>query len=148
MGHVTDPRLPVTGRLSVCMLSLLVEGIRLQRQIPDSRLITSEGRVFDPQPQVLVIRDAAVALGVESEFIGILDRSVNTMQEAIAYRSKFGKCMRLILVTSTVHMSRAVLLFRKPGLDPVSAPTGRMRRNLYGQVMHEYVVMVWVFIRF
>src|SRR2546430_11935181 len=45
----------------------LVEGIRLHRQIPGSRLVITGGAIFESLSSARVIADLALALGVESE---------------------------------------------------------------------------------
>ena len=44
--HSPDPNLPVTGQLSEASLVRLVEGIRIHRELPKSKLILSGGEVF------------------------------------------------------------------------------------------------------
>ena len=53
-GHTSDQRLSVTSQISDLSLSRLVEGIRLHREIPNSKLILSGGRVFIQCPKQIL----------------------------------------------------------------------------------------------
>ena len=46
----------------------------------------------------------------------------NTRKEAETYVKNFGTKNRLILVTSAIHMPRAVMNFQKAGVNPIAAP--------------------------
>lgn len=125
-GHTNDDLLPANDQLSNAALGRLVEGIRLQRQIPGSLLITSGygGREGIAQAQVLL--NAAVLLGVEPSEIRMQENPENTWMEATEYRRLFGDTMSLVIVTSAIHMPRAMYLFRKAGLNPMAAPTNHL----------------------
>lgn len=64
-------------------------------------------------------------LGVDADAIITQDRSVNTAEEARdnAALLKERGSKRVILVTSAMHMRRAVALFEKQGLEVIPAPT-------------------------
>ena len=48
-GHISDPGIPATSQLSDASLARLVEGVRLYKMLPGSKLVLSGGCVFDPQ---------------------------------------------------------------------------------------------------
>jgi len=163
-GHTNDERLPANNQLSVAALGRLAEGIRLQRQIPGSMIITSGSRGKEKKPQSTVLAEAAVLLGVEPNQLMQQTLPENTRQEAAEYKRIFGDSAQLILVTNAVHMPRAMYSFRQAGLDPIPAPTNHLlkkgsERNFrswiptagniskMGNAIHEYVGMLWYKLR-
>ena len=64
-GHTSDPSLPVTSQLSRASLLRLVEGIRVYRKNPGSKIILSGGAEFDAVPEAKTLADAAQALGMK-----------------------------------------------------------------------------------
>jgi len=123
-GHVTDPSLPVTSRLSSASLIRLVEGIRVHRKNPGSKMIVSGGAVFDPRPEAHSLADAAQVLGMERDDIIMEADSKDTKDQARFIQALVGK-NRFVLVTCASHMPRAMALFRKAGMDPIPAPAGQ-----------------------
>lgn len=85
----------------------------------------------------------------------------NTRAEANEYKRLFADSVQLVLVTSAIHMSRAMYLFQKTGLDPLAAPTnhlvkkGQQKKDFWywlpssGNIkrmesaIHEYVGLFW-----
>ena len=121
-GHISDQKLPVTSQISGLSLIRLVEGIRLHREIPKSKLILSGGRVFDPVSEANVMAEVAVGIGVEKENLVLEEDSKDTEDQA---RFIYGmvKQERFILVTSASHIPRTMILFKKLGMHPIPAPT-------------------------
>jgi uncharacterized SAM-binding protein YcdF (DUF218 family) len=159
-GYSDDKKLNPTDRLSVTALGRVVEGIRLYRLIPGSKLIFSgfSGRLSVSQAEVSVA--AAISLGVSHSDIKSLTTTRTTYDEAHTFFSSFGNNSSLILVTDAIHMPRAVRLFKDAGVDPVPAPTNHIIkrgsakspftwmpsseniRNLDAAV-HEYAGLLW-----
>ncbi len=162
-GLVSDPRLPPNSQISEAALSRVVEGVRLYKAIPGSKLLLSGGAVFDPVPEARVMAQIAVLLGVKPQDIVLEQESRDTAAEAaLIARMINGK--RIILVTSAAHMPRSMALFKKQGLQPIPAPADFLvRERLYltpgdffpgpgslGQVqtaVHEYLGMAWAWLR-
>ena len=121
-GHTSGQKLSVTSQLSDLSLFRLVEGIRLHREIPKSKLLLSGGRVFDPVSEANVMAEVAVAIGVKKENLVLEEDSKETEDQA---RIIYGmiKQERFILVTSASHMPRSMTLFKKLGMHPIPAPT-------------------------
>jgi uncharacterized SAM-binding protein YcdF (DUF218 family) len=159
-GHTADPDLPATGQLSTQALQRLTEGLRIHRQLPQSRLIVSGYGNRSSRSQAEILRQAALELGAEPERISIQAEPSNTEEEARIYREKFGNDLPLILVTSAAHMPRAMYLFRQAGFGPVPAPAGYLVRKdpeagyrftLFSAdhlkkvqaALHEYIGMRW-----
>ena len=159
-GHTDDKRLPENSQLTITALARLTEGIRIHRQIAGSVLITSADAGTQEIPQAEVVAKAAVLLGVDESNIRKQLLPKNTWTEATEYKRLFGDTAQLVLVTSAIHMPRAMYLFQKAGLKPVAAPTdyllkkGKKRGFRYlipspGYIsrteaaLHEYVGILW-----
>ena len=121
-GHVSDPRLPVTSQIGGASLYRLVEGIRLHRHLPGSRLILTGGPGLDVVPNAEVVAAVARELGVPQEELIVLGKPRDTREEAACVREIVGTSP-FVLVTSAFHMPRAMRVFREAGLRPVPAPT-------------------------
>ncbi len=87
------------------------------------------GDPFDPSPgQARLSRSYALAAGVPPEDFWIEETSRNTFENAREAKAILEREFpgddppRVILVTSSTHMLRSVLVARKAGLDPVPAP--------------------------
>ncbi|MCI4647571.1 ElyC/SanA/YdcF family protein [Phaeodactylibacter sp.] len=122
-GHSSAPTLPPNNQLSHKALVRLVEGIRLKRQHPAAKLIGSGKSSSKRAPQATVLMNTAVALGIAPS--DTLQSSIpyNTETEAIAYAQRFGTQTPLILVTSALHMPRALFWFQQQGIEAIPAPT-------------------------
>jgi uncharacterized SAM-binding protein YcdF (DUF218 family) len=120
-GSSSDPGLPEGARLSEASLARLVEGVRLQRQLPGSRLLLSGGSVFGSDPDAETMRALALDLGVEPSSLVLDSASPDTETQAEAVRARVG-ADEFFLVTSASHMRRSVALFRKAGTNPIPAP--------------------------
>jgi uncharacterized SAM-binding protein YcdF (DUF218 family) len=128
-GHTTNPQLPVTSQIKKTALVRLIEGIRIQRKYPDSKLILSGGIVFDPIPHAMIMADIASELGIDENDIIIEAESRDTKDEAMLIKS-IVKDERFVLVTSASHMPRSMALFKKLGMTPVAAPTAHLVKNV------------------
>ena len=116
-GFRPDPNLPPNDRLSGNGLVRLVEGVRMARLVPGARLIVSDGL---GQGQALA--ETAAILGVEPRRITVEPLSLDTSDEAALLPPLVGDAP-FLLVTSALHMRRALSLCRKQGLHPIPAPT-------------------------
>jgi uncharacterized SAM-binding protein YcdF (DUF218 family) len=164
-GHTSDFQIPPNSQLSSSSLSRLVEGIRVHRSLPGSKLILSGGALYDPAPDAQVMADVAVTLGVERQNLILETLSKDTEDEARLIQKIVGNAP-LVLVTSASHMPRSMALFRKLGMQPIPAPTdyGVKERQETGidpgrffpQVMHladahtavyEYLGLAWAKLR-
>ena len=126
-GYAREQGRPPTAWLTATGLERLVEGVRVLRLAPASRLVVS-GRGDRDEPSTAAVMElAAVSLGVDPARIVRLDDPRDTAEEIAALRALVGK-QRVAIVTSAEHMPRAMALAARAGLDavaaPVSAPTG------------------------
>jgi uncharacterized SAM-binding protein YcdF (DUF218 family) len=160
-GHTNDSRLPANNQLAKGALARLAEGIRILNEVEGSVLVTSgwSGK-REAIPQAEVLAQTAVLLGVDSARIKKQILPKNTWMEASEYKRLFGDTATLVLVTSAIHMPRAMYLFQKAGLNPLPAPTdhlikkGEKTNPLFwmpkaGNIaktesaIHEYVGILW-----
>lgn len=158
-GGVYNPQQPSSSQLSAASLARLSEGIRIQRQIPNSKLILSEGSYYQLLPIGDVMARVAQDLGVAPESIVIERESHDTEGQAELIHPLVGGD-RFILVTSASHMPRSMALFTKRGMAPLAAPTDfstlsseTLRPSLFypnaGELrkvelaIHEYLGLAW-----
>ncbi|MFK5926803.1 MAG: ElyC/SanA/YdcF family protein [Desulfuromusa sp.] len=120
---------PVTSELSPTAIVRLAEGIRIYRLNPGSQLIFTgfKGVVEDPVSYPEKLRELALALGVPTEDILIFNGPRDTMEEAEVIAANFPDAL-LVLVTTAVHMPRALNLFHRVGLEPIPAPTEHLSK--------------------
>lgn len=162
-GVKVDPQLPATSQLGTSSLVRLVEGIRLHRHLPGSKLLLSPGFHLASVPTREIVSAAAQALGVDQQNIAVGPYVRDTHEEAVAFQTFVGR-EPFILVTSALHMPRAMALFTKLHMRPIPAPAGhwvtpRLRTSVGSFIpgpgwlgysaaaIHEYVGMLWAKLR-
>jgi uncharacterized SAM-binding protein YcdF (DUF218 family) len=162
-GHVSDQRLPVTSQLSGNSLVRLIEGVRIYRKCPGSKLVLSGGGVFDTISSAEIMADIARELGVNQDDIITESVSKDTKDEAILIKPIVNN-NHFILVTSASHMPRSMAMFRKLGMNPVAAPTSYLSMGRSGlnptcffpktsnlikseRVFYEYLGVIWAKLR-
>lgn len=121
-GHIADPEIDPTSRLAGATLVRLIEGIRLYKELPGSKLLLSGGAVYGSTPESAVMADFAQALGVPLHDLVQEAQSRDTADEARIIKDMV-QDDRFILVTSASHMPRSMALFQKQGMKPIPAPT-------------------------
>ncbi len=121
-GHTSDPALPAISQLSRASLARLVEGMRLYRGLPGSKLVLSGGKPFERIADARIMARAAIDMGARNQDLVLEETSKDTEEEAHLIQQMVGQD-RIILVTSASHMPRSMALFRKLGMDPTAAPT-------------------------
>jgi uncharacterized SAM-binding protein YcdF (DUF218 family) len=162
-GSYSDPGLPEGARLTEASLARLVEGVRLHRQLPGSRLLLSGGSVFGSEPDADTMRALALDLGVEPASLVLDPASPDTETQAQVVRAHLG-AEEFFLVTSASHMRRSVALFKKAGTNPIPAPTHFLTQESRGlspgdffpgsgglrraeTVAYEYLGLAWAKLR-
>jgi uncharacterized SAM-binding protein YcdF (DUF218 family) len=127
LGSGYDPHdhIPVTGAIEADGLARIVEGVRLARARPDARLLLSGGAPPGFTPSALGYAQLAVDLGIPRSALIVMDRALDTAQEARDVVAMLGQAP-FILVTSAYHMPRAMRLMRRAGANPMPAPTGQI----------------------
>ena len=163
-GSSTDTSLPVTSRANGTTLARLAEGIRLQRQMPNARLLLSGAAILNTGSDAKSMAAIATALGVPPASIVLDEESPDTETQAVNV-GRIVKGEPFVIVTSAYHMPRAMGLFVKAGLRPVPNPaqylTGRSTggfapSDVYPTtgglvttqiVEHEYLGFAWAKLR-
>jgi len=162
-GHTSDPELPATGQISDASLSRLVEGIRIHRQLPQSNLVLSGGIVFDPKPEARTMFEVASVLGVNQDNLTLDIASKDSKDQALRIKEITGN-ERFVLVTSALHLPRAMALFQAQGMNPIPAPTDFWIKESQGinpgdffprignlkkveRAVHEYLGILWAKLR-
>jgi uncharacterized SAM-binding protein YcdF (DUF218 family) len=158
-GHTSNPALPPNAQIGNSSLARLIEGIRIHRALPENKLILSGGAVFDPVPEAKTMAAVARMLGVSPDDMVLESLSKDTGQQA-QFVQGIIQNDRCILVTSAIHMPRAMLVFEQKGLRPIPAPTefgdwmqketnpyrffpraGELRK--VEAALHEYLGLLW-----
>lgn len=164
-GQTNDTTLTHLNRLGTSALARLSEGVRIYNKIPNSKLVCSGFANGKPMAQAKMLALAALELGISEKDTLVLLKPAVTEEEASEYKKRFGNSKRFFLVTNAVHMPRALIIFRKLGLNPIPAPTNNyiktdlQETNLkwlkpsYGKIemmdkaMHEYFGMGYFFLK-
>ncbi|MBV6654395.1 MAG: YdcF family protein [Mameliella sp.] len=128
-GHSIAPTLPPNDQLSHKALSRLAEGIRLKQLHPDTKLIGSGNSTSQRTTQATVLMNTAVALGIAPTDTLQSTPPFNTETEAIAYAQRFGTKQPPILITSALHMPRALFWFQQQGIEAIPAPTDHLVKS-------------------
>jgi len=158
-GHASNPEFPANAQLENPSLARLVEGIRIHRMLPGSKLLLSGGAVFDPVPEAVTMAAVARMLGVSPDGMVLESQSQDTGQQS-QFVQGIVQNEQCVLVTSAIHMPRAMLVFEQKGLKPIPAPTDfgywMRKENSPGQffpragelrkveaALHEYLGLLW-----
>ncbi len=137
-GHVVDDQIPPTSELSRTGLMRLVEGIRIMRMYPGSKLILSGYAAGSEVSNARMMAKVALSLGVpKSQIVLLLESAQDTWQEA-RQAVDFVKQKNLVLVTSASHMTRALNEFHAAGLNPIPAPTNFLAQKNISQPWDKY----------
>jgi uncharacterized SAM-binding protein YcdF (DUF218 family) len=159
-GGMVDrsPEENMKGSLGPDSMKRLSYGVRIASYL-EKPLIFSGGRAFgepglEPEAATAERYLAETKAGVPTLFE---DQSRTTWENARFVREKY-KVVNVVLVTSAYHMPRAMLSFKKNGMNPIPAPTDYMaNRSAYGYndylpsigalvkswtALHEYAGMV------
>ncbi|WP_338647703.1 YdcF family protein [Flavobacterium sp. KS-LB2] len=122
-GTSLDTKLPATMNLSTTTLTRLIEGIRVFNHLQHAILVTSAASKDENHSQAEVAKEAAILLGINEQKIQMLATPTSTLEEAIAFKEKFGTNKNVIIVTSALHMPRAVEIFKDQDIRVLAAPT-------------------------
>ena len=163
-GHGTSMSAPAIGRMNYETMERLLEGIRLYKKIPGSRLLMSGGSTSSRTISTAeIMAQAAMELGISQNDILVEKVSRDTKDQAKAV-SEILDGKRIVLVTSSTHMPRSIALFKKAGMDPIPAPTRSLQQKLFYRqprayfpssiniqkvemAFHEYLGMLWAKLR-
>jgi uncharacterized SAM-binding protein YcdF (DUF218 family) len=127
-GHAFSPGLPINSQVGSSSLYRIAEAVRLHRAIPGSRILFSGGEIYDSTSEAEVGREVAIALGVSPSQISIESRPRTTSEEFSCLRSSLG-AQQFVLVTTALHMPRAMMLSESYGLKALPSPTDYRARS-------------------
>lgn len=158
-GNNDDTTQPVSSMIGDVSMKRVVEGVLLQKHYENSKMIFTGYEGNTNLPNAMINARLAQMLGVKEEDITTNSKAKDTKDEAIFAKRTAGE-KPIIVVTSAMHMLRAVKLFRDQGLDPIPAPTDFKRQNIKTYLMpptveslknsqtamHEYIGMIWTII--
>lgn len=162
-GVAGDQTLPIQLQISHYSRVRLMEGIRLYRLLPGSKLILTGGIGYDGPAEATTLSRVAEELGVPKSAMVLEVESRDTKDHPLYVRT-IVKEDPFILVTSAFHMPRAMRLFAKQGLTPIPAPAGHWKppkefwspANLFPNstglrlaelASHEYMGLTWAWVR-
>lgn len=122
-GQIRGVSAPANHLLNAASIKRLVEGVRLYRQLPSATLLLSGGGDMDEQKtEAFHAGSLAAWFGISPEHVILETQSINTADEAVAIKP-WVKHAPFYLVTSSLHMRRAMALCQKQGLNPIAAPS-------------------------
>jgi uncharacterized SAM-binding protein YcdF (DUF218 family) len=163
-GGFRDGNLMPADKLDFSILRL-IEGIRLWRGVPRSKLVLTGGAIpglSHDKSIAQTFSDMARIMGVPADAIILEDKSWTTEDQARMVAPIVGKSA-FALVTSAFHMRRSILNFQKVGLNPIPAPCDFLTKKIlfhYGTLTprprglelteiatKEHVVAWWMLLR-
>jgi uncharacterized SAM-binding protein YcdF (DUF218 family) len=167
-AHVSDKSQPISSLLSSAGLMRLVEGIRVYRLNPGSKLLLSGYSFTDKISHAQALKQVARHFGVPENDMILGERVKDTKEEADHW-AQIAKGKTLVLVTSASHMPRSMYLFKQTianqgiKLNVIPAPTDYIShkastlswqdwfpsgRNIYNveRAWHEYLGIFWAFL--
>ncbi|MBN2654490.1 MAG: YdcF family protein [Nitrospirae bacterium] len=126
-GGVIEDAPDITGIGVPCseFYARIIAAVRLQKMLNVPVLI-SGGKVFNSNPEALIVKRFLIDLGVPAPKIYIEDESRDTLENALNTKTiiiKYGFKNPLV-VTTALHMRRAELCFQKAGLKIKPYPVG------------------------
>ncbi len=153
---------PAPYQLSETTTARLLEGIRIHRALPGSRIILSGGSSVYELSEAEAMMETAKLLGVKDGEVLLESKSLDTEEQARIIK-QLVKGEQIILVTSAMHMPRSMGLFKKAGLNPIAAPADfqcRLPKNdprrflpraseleKSSDAAHEYLGLAWAKVR-
>ena len=167
-GHKSDTRIPISSLLSRTSLMRLTEGIRIYRMNPNAKLLLSGYNGNDAISNAEAMAAVAQTFGIPKEDIIMAKLPKDTAEEAAHWSEYLGSNLlenqNFAVVTSAMHLPRAMYLFHNKGQRPVPAPTEfRTAGNqtltwrswfpsagslaLFERAWHEYLGKIWAMIR-
>lgn len=121
-GESSIKDMPENARLYTASIKRLVEGVRLYRLLPDSRLLLSGGGYGHDEPEATLMAQLATWFKIPKEKLVLETQSLNTQEQAKNIYKLIGD-KPFYLVTSAIHMPRSMSLFNQLGMHPIAAPT-------------------------
>jgi uncharacterized SAM-binding protein YcdF (DUF218 family) len=128
-GYTSSTEQPLASQLGAFTLPRVVEGARLWHAMPQTKLVLS-GKGWETIPEAEAMARMAESLGVPRAQMILESESSNTAQHPTHLAGLLMKDS-FVLVTSAIHMPRAMESFRRAGLAPLPAPVGHLLTGDY-----------------
>jgi uncharacterized SAM-binding protein YcdF (DUF218 family) len=156
-GHTIASHLPANDQLEKGSLVRLIEGIRIYRLLPHSKIICSGQSTNSAISQAQLVAQTALDLGVNKDDLLLFHTTSNTLDEARKYKdSLYAPNINVILVTDAMHMKRATECFEHFNIQTIADPSNHRvkfyRKNhnqnftilldnfeFFNHAIHEYV---------
>lgn len=140
------------GSPSPALARRVAHGVGLARAGRVGHLVMSGGPVAHAVPEAHVMRDLALAAGIEAGRVVVEDRSRNTIGNALHCRPLAAErgWRRLLVVTDACHMARSLYIFHRLGLKVRPAPAwpgGVPGAEWYAAWLREVLALPWTMIR-
>jgi len=121
-------RLPLDARdygaLSGPSVRRTIDAVTLVRSLPDARLVITGTGKEESVPESEVMAELARQMGVSAQAIRVETSALTTWENAARVRALDPALpARIWLVTSALHMPRALIAFRAAGFEPCSYPS-------------------------
>ncbi|WP_262337492.1 YdcF family protein [Legionella genomosp. 1] len=121
-GQTEIEGLPPQSLLYSASAKRVLEGLRLWRQSASINLLLSGGGYGQEKAEAFRMRKLALLYPVDTSRLQIETGSLNTADQAAAIKAWVSD-KPFYLVTSAIHMPRAMALCKAQGLRPIAAPT-------------------------
>ncbi len=139
LGHRLD-----RGAPSPVFVARLARTAALARAAPGARLLLLGGRTSPGAPaEAEAGRDWLVAHGISAGRIGLETRSRHTLENLANHRAAHGPGVDEALVTSRLHLHRAVLMARGLGLAPAPVAAEEVLRLEMPRLLAEGFMVHW-----
>lgn len=161
-GHTIASHLPASDQLEKGSLARLIEGIRIYRLLPHSKIICSGQSTNSAISQAQLVAQTALDLGVNKNDLLLFHTTSNTLDEARQYKdSLYAPNINVVLVTDAIHMKRATECFEHYHISTQADPTNHRvkfyRKNhtqnftilldnfeFFNHAVHEYVGSIYM----
>lgn len=120
-GFNPDPELPPNSQVSSTFHSRLLEGVRILRQLPNSRLLVSVAGEANAERKANFLDQMIELLHLDPSRVSIMTGAKSTGDEAKEVaRHRWNE--QIVVVSSAGHMVRAMEIFADEDLSPIAAP--------------------------
>jgi len=137
-GYTFNPDWAPSSNLIGNSLPRVTEGVRLYLAHPGAKMVFTGAGGPKTLSNAATAARVAESLGVPGSDIVLLDRPMDTEQEALQVSKLVGQ-QPFILVTSANHLPRAMRFFEAKGLHPIPAPANQLaissRLNIWDRVV-------------
>ena len=121
-GFNPDPQLPANSQVSPAFTARLLEGVRILKARPESRMMVSVAGKADPASKQVFLNAMLDLIGVDKSRVTLVTAAESTLDEAEAART-LCQSAPVVVATSAGHMPRAMQIFRDAEMTAIAAPT-------------------------